>query len=708
VIRASFGFARRPLAAAVLALVAVPAFPQAPPPSPAPIDLRYTGATWRAGVGYDTEDYLRGDLAWVFREDAASAWIADGWITREESGGAKLSYHWRPEGAGADTGVRKLFGAFDQNRWRDRKVTIGGGFERERYTAALYATAGISGRRNIGTETSATVETTRSADAIGVYEQDVTTTTTKRTFERPYDWGVGGRVGHFYDAHLVRVDAGLDYEAGRGSSSQATLTLGVEKYFAGSPWSIAVQGEAYRKSGSEEPKRDDQRLWVMLRYEFGGPAWRPARSYRDIRVETPAPLPPPVPAAVPVAAAPVAAVAPPPRIEKRIVKSTASASADAFFELDRAALKPEARAALDATIVQLKRAPIEGNLRVVGHTCDLGSDAYNLALSRRRAAVVRDYLVQAGFAADRIVVEGMGERAPRFANDAAGRPRNRRVDIEFVTLVERVEEVAVPAAPMPAPAVAAPVVAAVPPPSAPPPPIVEWRREEIATEPAWVRRALRQPAKHKTTVDVYRTATTSTESTTGPRRYLNFPPQAVADAYTVQRDAAAAVLAVIANDSDPDGDTLIVVSATPAAHGTVTVNGGTLSYQPAPGYVGPDTFSYTIRDPAGLTSTAAVNVTVVAAPPANQPPIAVNDFAQAGYNQPVTIDVLANDSDPDGDALVIESWTQPPNGTVTQGPGRTLVYRSKPDYIGYELFTYTIVDGRGGRATASVRVFADP
>ena len=395
----------------------------------------------------------------MFREDAASAWIADGWITREESGGAKLSYHWRPDGAGADIGVRKLFGAFDQNRWRDQKVTIGGGFERERYAAAFYATAGISGRRNVGTETSATVETTRSADAIGVYEQDVTTTTIKSTFERPYDWGVGGRIGHFYDAHLVRVDAGLDYEAGRGSSSQATLMLGIEKYFAGSPWSIAVQGEAYRKSGSEEPQRDDQRLWVMLRYEFGGPAWRPAKSYRDVRVETPAPLPPP--AIAPVVAAPVAAVVPAPRIEKRIVKSTASASADAFFELDRAALKPEARAALDATIVELKRAPIEGNLRIVGHTCDLGGDAYNLALSQRRAAVVRDYLVQAGFAADRIVVEGMGERAPRFANDAAGRPRNRRVDIEFVTRVERAEEVAVPAAPVPA-------TAAVPAPSSPP------------------------------------------------------------------------------------------------------------------------------------------------------------------------------------------------------------------------------------------------
>ena len=70
--------------------------------------------------------------------------------------------------------------------------------------------------------------------------------------------------------------------------------------------------------------------------------------------------------------------------------------------------------------------------------------------------------------------------------------------------------------------------------------------------------------------------------------------------------------------------------------------------------------------------------------------------------------MLANDGDPDGDAIVVVSYTQPENGTVTRGPGGALVYLSKRDYIGYDRFSYTISDGKGGRATANVLVNADP
>jgi hypothetical protein len=73
----------------------------------------------------------------------------------------------------------------------------------------------------------------------------------------------------------------------------------------------------------------------------------------------------------------------------------------------------------------------------------------------------------------------------------------------------------------------------------------------------------------------------------------------------------------------------------------------------------------------------------------------------------VTIDVLANDSDADGDALAVVSFTQPPNGSVTR-QGNKLVYLSRLNFIGYDRFSYTVSDGRGGTATASVTVFADP
>lgn len=792
---------QRPTIAVASALLVAPvAAAQEPPPPPA-AELRYSGADVRLGLGYDSENHLRGDAYWAFREDGRSAWIAEGWLADRSAGGAKLSFHWLPEGGAPAGGVRKAFVAVDQNRWRDRKVTAGGGYESDRWSVAAYGAAGVTGRRNVESTSTTAEETLTGSDDVGQYEQIVTTTSTRTTFERAYDWGLGIRAGHFYERGLLRLDLGADYEWGRGSSSQATISVGVEKFFDGSPWSIGVVGEAYRKHGGDEPKRDDQRIWAMLRYEFGGTAWRPAKLYRDVKVERPAPVPAPPAAAAP-ASPPVAPARPePPRFEKRIVKTTATASADAFFDLDRATLKPDARRSLDAVTEKLRNTPWEGNLRVSGHTCDLGSDAYNLRLSQRRANAVRDHLVAGGIPADRIVVEGMGERDPRYPNDAAGRPRNRRVDIEFVTLGESTVEVVVPAPPPLSPA-AAPAAPRAP---VPPAPTVEWRREEVAAEPAWVRRALRNPARHKQVVDVYRTTETSTSVSTGAKRYVNLPPQAAADAYTVPRDAAATPLAVLANDTDPDGDALTVVSTTQAAHGTVALAGNAVAYRPAPGYLGADSFSYTVRDPGGLASTAKVTITVAASTGSNHAPVAVgdaygvsadgpattfdvlandsdpdgdaisvagvgkalhgtvealangvsyrpapgyagtdsfsytigdgrglsstaivmvtvtsgpsggnhapyarDDYAIAGFNQPVTIAVLANDGDPDGDAIVVESFTQPPNGKIERGPGDALVYLSRRDYIGYDRFTYTVHDGRGGRATATVLVYADP
>lgn len=697
---------RRPTAAPalLLALVAPYAAGQAAAPPPPPsTDLRYTGAGVRLGVGYDSENHLRGDAYWVFREDERSAWITEGWIARDSAGGAKLSFHWLPEGGASGDGVRKAFAAIDQNATRDRKVTLGGGYETERYSLAAYGAAGVSGRRGVASSSTSSSETLTGADATGQWEQVVTTTVTRTTFERAYDWGLGVRAGHFYERGLVRVDLGADYEWGKGSASQTTLSLGVEKYFDGSPWSVAVLGEVYRKHGGDEIDRDDQRGWVMLRYEFGGPAWRPAKQYRDVKVEVPAPAAPAAPTVAPAPVEPPRAEPPPqPRVEKRLVKTTATGNADAFFDFDRAELRPEAKQALDVVIARLKTTPYEGNLRVAGHTCDLGPDAYNLKLSQRRANAVRDYLVAGGLPADRIVAEGLGEREPRHPNDAAGRPKNRRVDVEFVTIGERVDEVVVAPPPV-APGPPRPVAQA-PAPAAPAAPVVEWRREEIGTEPAWLRRALHNPARHKQTVDVYRTTETSTAVTTGAKQYVNLPPRAVADAYTVPQNAAPQPLAVLANDTDPDGDALTVVSTTAPAHGTVAIAGAGVTYQPAAGYAGADSFSYTVRDPGGLTSTATVTLTIVAAPEGNRPPVATADAFGVAADAPATrLDVLANDTDPDGDPIRVVAAGKPLHGTVSARPDG-VVYQPAPGYVGTDTFTYTIADGRGLGATATVMV----
>jgi outer membrane protein OmpA-like peptidoglycan-associated protein len=687
----------------MLALLAPVALAQqpAPPvvsPAAAPVDLRFVGDTYRLGIGYDSENGLAGEALLVFGETARSAWIGEVWASASSAGGAKVSYQWQPEGGGADAAVRKFFLAADQNDWHDRKITLGGGFENPEWFAAGYVSTAITGRRQTDLTASSSAQTIFGVDGGRPFEQVITTTLTTRTWERAWDHGVGLRAGRHYEGPQLRLTAGGDYEWGKGNASQATLSLGVEKFFAGTPHSIGVVGEFLRKRGDLETGGDDARVVAMYRYSFGGTAWKPATQVRRVPVEVPAATT--SPATVASAASSATTSAPPaPRVERRLVKTTASATADALFDLDRSVLRPDAKAALDAVAARLSVTPHEGNVRVTGHTCDLGPDAYNLKLSQRRAVAVRDHLVAAGLPASRIVVEGMGESAPRYPNDAAGRPKNRRVDIEFVTVVEREEAVTLP------PAAAGPAA----PPAAParPAPRVEWREEVVTAEPAWLRRALVSPTAHKRSVDVYRTQQTTTAVSEGPKQYLNRPPAPVADAYSVDENSSANSFDVLANDNDADGDPLSIVGASTPAHGTASVAGGRILYTPAPGYAGPDAFTYTAADGRGGTGSASVAVTVVRR---NRPPVAKSDYAETGYQTPTTIDVLANDSDPDGDPLSIVSFSPPASGSarITRGPNNTLIYQATNGYVGFDGFTYTISDGKGGTATAEVLVFADP
>ena len=131
---------------------------------------------------------------------------------------------------------------------------------------------------------------------------------------------------------------------------------------------------------------------------------------------------------------------------------------------------------------------------------------------------------------------------------------------------------------------------------------------------------------------------------------VNDGPVAVNDAVTTAEDTAVSV-AVLANDTDLDGDSVTVTAVSAPAHGTAAVNAdGTITYTPAANYNGADSFSYTIGDGNGGTATATVSVTVTAA---NDAPVAADDTATTAEDTPVTIAVLANDTDPDGDTLSV-------------------------------------------------------
>ena len=161
---------------------------------------------------------------------------------------------------------------------------------------------------------------------------------------------------------------------------------------------------------------------------------------------------------------------------------------------------------------------------------------------------------------------------------------------------------------------------------------------------------------------------------------------------------------VLANDSDPDGDTLRVAAVTSPENGTVRTEAGGVRYTPSPGYVGLDRFRYTVADPGGLSATAAVRVTVL---PVNHPPEAVDDEAETLEDLPALVDVLVNDSDPDGDRLRVVSATAPAHGTVTVR-SRRVRYAPAPNYHGPDRFRYTISDPGGLTATAMVTLMVLP
>ena len=181
------------------------------------------------------------------------------------------------------------------------------------------------------------------------------------------------------------------------------------------------------------------------------------------------------------------------------------------------------------------------------------------------------------------------------------------------------------------------------------------------------------------------------------------PPVAADDSAATTEDTPVEI-AVLANDSDPDGDPLTVYAVTQGADGSVTNNASSVTYTPLADFSGTDSFTYTVGDGNGNTDTATVTVAVS---PANDAPVANDDSATTGEDTPVTIDVLANDSDPDGDALTVSIVTQPSYGTAAVNGDNTVTYTPDPGFAGDDVFDYSASDGAES-ATATVTVTVLP
>jgi VCBS repeat-containing protein len=186
---------------------------------------------------------------------------------------------------------------------------------------------------------------------------------------------------------------------------------------------------------------------------------------------------------------------------------------------------------------------------------------------------------------------------------------------------------------------------------------------------------------------------------------VNDAPVADTDAYVVSEDnvlTVNATLGVQNGDVDVDLDTLSAVIDTTVAHGTLVLNAdGSFTYTPDANFNGTDSFTYHDNDGTVPGNVVTVTITV---DPVNDLPVAVDDGVSVSVLGGVaTVSVLADDTDVDGDALSVVSWTNGAQGAVTCTSTQCM-YEPNPDSSGSDSFTYTLSDGHGGSAVGTVQV----
>jgi VCBS repeat-containing protein len=192
-------------------------------------------------------------------------------------------------------------------------------------------------------------------------------------------------------------------------------------------------------------------------------------------------------------------------------------------------------------------------------------------------------------------------------------------------------------------------------------------------------------------------------TTTVPNR----APTAAEDSYSTAEDTALTVAApgVLDGDSDPDGDPLTAVLASPPSHGSLNLNDdGGFTYTPTADFNGNDSFTYRASDGTLQSSPATVTITVGAV---NDAPVAAGDAYSTAEDTPLTVaapGVLANDSDPDGNPLTAAVGSGPSHGTLTLNANGSFTYTPAANYNGSDSFTYRASDGTLQSSPATVTI----
>jgi putative nucleotidyltransferase with HDIG domain len=181
---------------------------------------------------------------------------------------------------------------------------------------------------------------------------------------------------------------------------------------------------------------------------------------------------------------------------------------------------------------------------------------------------------------------------------------------------------------------------------------------------------------------------------------VNDVPRAASDSASTEEDVPVRIR-VLANDSDLDGDVLKVRDLATPGTGSVSHDGTAVTYSPPPDFSGSTTFTYGASDGKGGNATGTVEVSVA---PVNDAPRALDDAASVLENESISINVLGNDGDPEGDAISLASFSQPSLGSAVRDGDRVLF--TAPATAGSTSFEYVVGDVQGatGRGVVSITI----
>lgn len=725
--------------------------------------MTFAGDRYRVGVGIDTEFDLIGEFLATLNESPTSALIGEGWLGRQSAGGLKLNYHWLFSGqseAGPDGPVHtdgriaKLFVAADQNQHDDRKLTLGAGYEREDWFMSLYGMRALTDERLVNRAVDLSDVIVRGElDGRGFTRIDQLQRVTE-LFEKPFDWGLGLRAGRYYDDRLLRLRGGLDYERGDFGNTQLTASFTADRFFAGTPHGLSLRtGWAVRR-GDLADDRNDLRAALVYSYSFGG-HHRPVRVFREQAVEVmPEPRFEERVVATEVTLSDQATFGLDSAALQPAARETLAELVDAIQEgrlIGRIQVVGHTcdlgPASYNQDLSERRAQAVVDYLRSAGIDADEvtweGRGQNNPRYpndgeqnrSRNRRVEIAFVTEQSRTERVRVSPEGpitelrqveVPSEAP-WIRRALRNPVQHKREVDtyrFENVTDTVTE--------------GEVVFDNQPPQANPGEFsveqdsADNRLDVLANDSdpdgdALALVEVSSPANGEAVISGDAVLYTPAADFFGTDQFTytiddgfggqamatvtvtvnraNRPPQAgEVNASTLRTQPVD--VDVLASSSDPDGDALELVEFSQPANGSVVDAGDVLRYQPDPLFSGEDTFTYTVADGRGGQATGQVVVNVVFA---NQGPVARPDEASGPPDVAITVDVLANDFDPDGDPLeVIDVARVTAAGAQTTiNADGTISFVISANCSGFNLFRYTVRDPFGATATANVVVRRD-